>query len=73
MIPRIQMDDTVEDRAAIQAPIKEVMTYPLSQFDGKMKTYDYSKLPSIGEKPTPTQVKRSGLYPKSSSISLRMC
>ncbi|TNV11491.1 DUF1254 domain-containing protein [Buttiauxella sp. B2] len=48
VIPRVQMDDTPEDRAAIQAPIKEVMTYPLSEFNGKMKSFEYSKLPSIG-------------------------
>lgn len=27
------------------------MTYPLSQFDGKMKSYEYSKIPAIGDKP----------------------
>jgi hypothetical protein len=53
IIPRIQMDDTKEDRAAIQAPIKEVMTYPLSKFDGKMKSFEYASIPSIGEKPDP--------------------
>jgi hypothetical protein len=53
MIPRVQMDDTPEDRLAIQAPIRQIMSYPLSQFDGKMKSFDYSKIPSIGEKPDP--------------------
>jgi hypothetical protein len=46
-IPRIQMDDTAEDRKAIQAPLSQVVMYPLSQFDGKMKTVDWSKLPSV--------------------------
>jgi hypothetical protein len=45
------MDDTPEDRKAIQAPIKEIMTYPLNQFDGKMKSFEYSKIPAIGDKP----------------------
>lgn len=54
MIPRIQMDDTPEDRAAIQAPIRQVMSYPLSEFDGKMKSYEYSKIPAIGDKPDPS-------------------
>ncbi|TNV19572.1 DUF1254 domain-containing protein [Buttiauxella sp. B2] len=53
MIPRIQMDDTAEDRTAIQAPIKQVMSYPLSEFTGKMKSYEYSTIPSIGGKPDP--------------------
>ncbi len=46
-IPRIQMDDTAADKKAIQAPLTKVMFYPLSQFDGKMKTTDWSKIPSV--------------------------
>jgi hypothetical protein len=46
-IPRIQMNDTAEDKQAIQAPLSQVMFYPLSQFDGKMKTADWSKIPSV--------------------------
>jgi hypothetical protein len=46
-IPRIQMDDTAEDRKAIQAPVSQVVMYPLSQFDGKMKSVDWSKIPSV--------------------------
>src|SRR5208337_2254708 len=34
VIPRIQMDDTAEDKKAIQAPLSQVMMYPLSEFDG---------------------------------------
>jgi hypothetical protein len=44
-IPRIFMDDTLEDHAAIQSVINQVVFYPLSEFDGKMKTKDWSKLP----------------------------
>ena len=44
-IPRIFMDDTAEDRAAIQPVLSQINFYPLSQFDGKMKTKDWSKLP----------------------------
>lgn len=54
VIPRVQMDDTQADRVAVQAPVREVMTYPLSKFDGKMKSYDYANIPSIGEKPNPS-------------------
>jgi hypothetical protein len=46
-IPRIQMDDTAEDSKAIQAPLSQVVMYPLSQFDGKMKSVDWSKIPSL--------------------------
>jgi hypothetical protein len=52
-IPRIQMDDTAEDRKAIQPLINQVVMYPLSQFDGKMKTMDWSKIPSVPVPPGP--------------------
>jgi hypothetical protein len=44
-MPRIFMDDTPEDHAAIQPALSQIQFYPLSQFDGKMKTKDWSKLP----------------------------
>ena len=34
-----------EDHKAIQPVISQVVFYPLSEFDGKMKTKDWSKLP----------------------------
>ncbi|WP_297354494.1 DUF1254 domain-containing protein [Paraburkholderia sp.] len=47
-IPRVFMDDTPEDRVAVQAVISKVGLYPLSEYDGKMKVTDWSKLPSFG-------------------------
>jgi hypothetical protein len=44
-IPRIFLDDTAEDRKAILPVLNQVDFYPLSQFDGKMKIKDWSKLP----------------------------
>lgn len=46
-MPRIFMNDTPEDRKAIQPALSQIQFYPLSQFDGKMKTKDWSKLPSF--------------------------
>ncbi|WP_336516411.1 DUF1254 domain-containing protein [Pollutibacter soli] len=46
--PRVFMDDTPEDRKAIQEVLKSVVMYPLEEFDGKMKTIawaDIKKLP----------------------------
>jgi hypothetical protein len=45
VVPRVFMDDTAEDHAAIQSLLSQVVYYPLSEFDGKMKTKDWSKLP----------------------------
>ena len=45
IVPRIFKDSTPEDTAAVQPLINQVVMYPLSQFDGRMKTKDYSKSP----------------------------
>lgn len=45
--PRIFMDDTPQDRQAIQPLLQSVMMYPLAEFDGKMKTTDWKKIPKI--------------------------
>ncbi|PHR64854.1 MAG: hypothetical protein COA55_12955 [Alcanivorax sp.] len=47
MIPRAFMDSTEEDRKAIQPVIRQINAYPLSEFDGEMKTVDWSQLPSF--------------------------
>ncbi|WEJ69924.1 DUF1254 domain-containing protein [Pseudomonas sp. PSE14] len=46
-IPRIFMDDTDEDRAAIQEKLNQIVFYPLKDFDGKMKTIDWKNTPNI--------------------------
>jgi len=45
--PRVFLDDTEEDRKAILPVLSQVVVYPLSQFDGKMKTKDWKKVPSF--------------------------
>ena len=54
-MPRIFMNDTPEDHAAIQPALSQIQFYPLSQFDGKMKTMDWSKLP---QPPMPKETTR---------------
>jgi hypothetical protein len=47
--PRIFMDDTAQDRKAIQPLLQQIMLYPLAEYDGKMKTIDWNtirKLPN---------------------------
>jgi hypothetical protein len=51
-VPRVFMDDTPEDHAAIQSVINQIGIYPLSDFDGKMKSTDWSKLPTIPGPPS---------------------
>jgi len=45
VVPRVFMDDTEADHKAIQPVLSQIVYYPLSEFDGKMKTKDWSKLP----------------------------
>ena len=47
VIPRVFMNDTAEDRKAIQPLINQVVAYPLKDFDGKMKTIDWARTPAI--------------------------
>ncbi len=50
VIPRIFMDSTAEDKKAIQPVLAQVNVYPLSKYDGKMKTTDWTKTPIITPK-----------------------
>jgi len=45
-VPRVFLDDTAEDHAAIQPVLNQINFYPLSKFDGKMQLMDWSKIPS---------------------------
>jgi len=46
-LPRIFKDSTPEDTAAVQPLISQVMMYPLSKFDGTIKTTDWKKSPNF--------------------------
>jgi hypothetical protein len=43
--PRLFMDDTVDDRRAIQPALRPIMMYPLAEYDGTMKSKDWNALP----------------------------
>jgi hypothetical protein len=45
--PRIYQGDTAEDKKAVQAVLGQVMMYPLSEYDGKMKSRDWNKLKKV--------------------------
>jgi hypothetical protein len=59
--PRIFMDDTDEDRKAIQPLISLIDAYPLSEFDGAMKQRDWTKVPDY---PAPPPHPGGGETPK---------
>ncbi|WP_426128290.1 DUF1254 domain-containing protein [Pararhizobium sp. PWRC1-1] len=48
IVPRVFMDDTTEDREAIQPMISGIDMYPLAEFDGKARERDWRSLPTLG-------------------------
>ena len=46
-IPRIFMNDTQEDKKNVQKYTNQIVFYPLSEFNGKMKTENWAELPII--------------------------
>lgn len=47
IIPRIFQEDDPADKAAVQPLIRQIMAYPLSEFDGSMKQKDWSDIPIL--------------------------
>jgi hypothetical protein len=57
IFPRVFQDDTPEDKAAVQPLLRQMMVYPLSEFDGKMKSKDWTKTPSFEAPPSKGETK----------------
>ena len=47
IFPRVFQSDASEDKAAIQPILSKIVVYPLSEFDRKMKTKDWHKVPTF--------------------------
>ena len=47
VVPRVFQDDTSEDNKTVQAVTQQVMMYPLAEFDGTMKSRDWTRLPKL--------------------------
>jgi hypothetical protein len=45
--PRVFMDDTAEDRRAIQPVLRQIMMYPLAEFDGNMKSINWNTIAKL--------------------------
>jgi hypothetical protein len=45
--PRVFQDDTPEDKRAVQSVLQQIMMYPVSEYDGTMKSRDWSKLQRV--------------------------
>ena len=47
IVPRVFQQDDKADNAALQPLLQQIMAYPLSEFDGTVKTKDWSKIASV--------------------------
>ncbi|MCD2191803.1 DUF1214 domain-containing protein [Actinomycetospora endophytica] len=48
VIPRVFMDDTDADRAAIVPLVNQISVYPLAEYDGTMKSVEWTDVPTDG-------------------------
>lgn len=52
-IPRVFLNDTTADRDAVRSLVNQIMMYPLSRFNGQVKTTDWTKfrwIPQVGSR-----------------------
>jgi hypothetical protein len=47
--PRAFLDDTDADRKAVLPLVSQILAYPLSEFDGTMKTKDWTTMPTLAD------------------------
>lgn len=45
--PRVFQDDTPEDKKAIQGVLRQIVMYPLAEYDGAMKTMEWSQIKKV--------------------------
>jgi hypothetical protein len=50
--PRIFVDDTAEDRKAIQPVLQQIMMYPLEEYDGTLKRIDWNTIKRLPNQAT---------------------
>ena len=62
--PRIFQDDTPEDKRAIQSVLRQVLMYPLAEYDGTMKTKDWSQIKKLPPKETSGDAETQWVFPE---------
>jgi hypothetical protein len=58
------MDDTAEDRRAIQSAIRSVTMYPLSEYDGTMKSKDWNAIAKVPDKSDGGESETQWVFPE---------
>jgi len=64
VMPRIFQLDDAADRLAIQPLLNQILLYPLSEFDGRPKTTDWSKTPAVSTGHTVQQHEMAWVKPE---------
>jgi hypothetical protein len=64
VFPRVFQDDTPQDKEAVQTLLRQVMVYPLSEFDGKIKTKDWANVPSFPMPPSKAKGETKWVIPE---------
>jgi len=57
--PRVFLEDTAEDRAAVLDLVRQINIYPLEEFDGTVKTVDWASVPTF---PVPGEVSADEIH-----------
>ncbi|HMK21028.1 MAG TPA: DUF1254 domain-containing protein, partial [Terriglobales bacterium] len=47
VVPRVFVNDDPADKQAAQPVINQILAYPLSKYDGRMKTKDWAQIPKF--------------------------
>jgi hypothetical protein len=62
--PRIFQDDTPEDKRAIQSVLQQVLMYPLAEYDGTMKSKDWSQIKKLPQKDASGEAETKWVFPE---------
>jgi hypothetical protein len=61
--PRVFQDDTPEDKRAVQSPLQQVLMYPLADYDGTLKTKDWSHIKKVPPKEASGEAETQWVFP----------
>jgi hypothetical protein len=62
--PRVFQDDTPEDKRVIQTVLQQVLMYPLAEYDGTMKTKDWSQIKKLPPKQASGDAETQWVFPE---------
>lgn len=62
--PRVFQEDTPKDKRAIQSVLQQMMMYPLAEYDGTMKTKDWSQIKKLPPKGTSGDAETQWVFPE---------